>query len=86
MWTGVVREVWPDGDMFTAELRRDGGPDLIAEFSMRECGIYVEEGDVLRIEPDQVTKIDLGIWTVQEVREIRTRAEKLARELGFLAD
>ena len=83
-WTGIVVEVWPDGDTFTAELSRDGSPDLVAEFSMAACGVSVQEGEVLDVEPGSVRKRDLGVWTQEEVDEIHRRAALRAEQLRDL--
>jgi len=84
-WTGIVLEVWPDSDIFTAELRRDGSPDLVAEFSMAECGVRVEAGDVLDVKRNSVKKRDLGVWTQEEVDEIYRRAALRAEQLRLLS-
>lgn len=84
-WYAVVSEVWPDGDTFTASLSQDGEPDLWAEFSMRECGVDVTAGDLLILTPDGMTKRDLGVWTKEEIDEIRASAkaqyERLMRNM-----
>ena len=74
-WDARVLEV--DGDTFTAELSREGAPDLLADFSMAECGITVEPGDLLVVMPGSVTKRDLGVWTQAEIDEITRRAAEL---------
>jgi hypothetical protein len=56
-WIGMVTEVWPDGDLFTAELLRDGTPNLTAEFSMREVGVRVEAGDFIEVMQEEVEEI-----------------------------
>lgn len=81
-WDGVVLEVWPDGDTFTADLRREGGPDVLAEFSMRECGITVERGDRLIVKKDSVAKRPPRLWTREELAAIMERAEKQAKRLS----
>jgi hypothetical protein len=85
-WDGHVLEVWDDGDTFTAELSREGDLSLIAEFSMSQCGITVQEGDLLIITPRSVAKRDLGVWTQAEVDAIMRRARKRARQLRRLAE
>lgn len=85
-WTGVVLEVWPDGDTFTADLRQDGSPDLVAEFSMVECGIQVEPGDVLDVKRNSVKKRDLRVWTQAEIDDIQRRASAWAALLRGLSD
>jgi hypothetical protein len=76
-WDGRVLEI--DGDVFTASLQREGAPKLIADFSMAQCGISVELGDLLIVTPERVTKRDLGVWTEAEVAAIKRRArERLA--------
>lgn len=85
-WDGIVTDVWADGDTFTAELRQEGSPDLFAEFSMKECRVHVEPGDLLIITPDSVIKRNLGRWTQEELAEIRRRAKIKAAQLGFLAN
>jgi hypothetical protein len=84
-WTGIVLEIWEDGDTFTAKLRREGAPDLVAEFSMRECGVKVTEGDVLDVTRNHVGKRDLGYWTKEEVDAILDRAATRAEKLRMLA-
>ena len=83
-WDGRVLEV--DGDIFTAELCREGAPDLLADFSMAECGVTVEPGDLLIVRPGSVAKRDLGVWTQAEIDEIMRRARKLSRRLRQIAD
>lgn len=79
-------EVWPDGDTFTAELYRGGAPDLVAEFSMRECGVSVQAGDSLVVTKNHVGKRNLGYWTQEEIDaimdEATTRAGQLRRLCG----
>jgi len=86
LWDGIVLDVWPDGDTFTAELRREDEPDLLAEFSMRECGVTVVSGDLLIIRPDSVVKRDLGVWTREEIDEIKRRAAIRFAQLRNLFD
>lgn len=87
VWDGVVTNVWNDGDTFTTELRRDGAPDLIAEFSMRECQLAdIEPGSLLIVRPGSVVKRELPVWTQEEIDDIRRRAKIRAARLGFLAD
>ena len=83
-WEGAVVEVWPDGDTFTVDLRREGDPDLLAEYSMRECGITVEEGDLLIVRKDSVVKRNLGRWTQEDIDAITERARVRARKLQGL--
>jgi hypothetical protein len=87
-WTGVVLEVWPDGDLFTAELRCDDrtGPPLTAEMSMKECGVSVGEGDIFTIRDYVVSKVDLGTWTQAEIDDINRRAAIQAALLRGLSD
>jgi hypothetical protein len=85
-WDGIVTEVWPDADTFTAELRREGSPDLIADFSMAACGVTVREGDVLLVTGDRVSVRDLGTWTQEEIDAICKRAEAQAERLRELPD
>ncbi len=73
-WNGIVTEVWDDGDTFTVDLRREGLPDLLAEFSMRECGVDVVPGDLLVIQRDSVAKPPRRVWTQEEIDDIRHRA------------
>ena len=81
-WDGIVIEVWADGDTFTADLRReDGTTEFEAEYSMRECGIEVQEGDVLDVTPESVTKVDLGVWTQEDIDEISRRAKEMYKRL-----
>jgi len=73
-WDGRVIEV--DGDIFTAELCRAGDPDVWADFSMAQCGVTVEPGDLLIVRPDSVTVLDLGVWTQEEIDAIELRAHE----------
>ncbi len=82
-WDGTVTDIWENGDTFTAKLHREDAPDLFAEFSMRECGISVEPGDLLIITADAVKKRDLGVWTQEEINDIRRRAKARYEQLGF---
>jgi hypothetical protein len=70
-WDAVVTEVWEDG---AARLSREGAPEMLAEFSMRQCNVTVEAGDVLVVTAGKVTRRDLGRWTQSELDEIRCRA------------
>ena len=84
-WQGLVIEV--NGDLLTVELCREGAPDLIAEYSMTECGLSgIEPGDVLAVTRDSVSKLDLGVWTEKDLDEIRERAreqyEQISRSWG----
>ena len=83
-WDGRVLEV--DGDIFTAELCREGAPDLLADFSMAECGVTVEPGDLLIVLPGSVVKRDLGVWTQAEIDEIERRADEDMRLLRLNVD
>jgi hypothetical protein len=83
-WDGCVLDV--DGDTFTAELQREGCVTVIADFSMTQCGITVEPGDVLIVKPDSVTKRDLGIWTQAEIDAIMRRARERSRRLRLIAE
>lgn len=76
MWDGRVTEV--DGDIFTAAVvRHDGtGPELIADFSMAQCGVTVQPGDMIIVTPGSVTKRDLGVWTKADIDAIMARARK----------
>ena len=82
-WTAVVIEV--EGDQFSAELSRDGFPDLIANFD-RSLLPDVEPGDVLTVTPSGVTRVDLGRWTQEELDDIRRRAREMATEVQALAE
>ena len=86
IWHGLVTEVWDDGDTFTAELRREGCPDLFAEFSMRECKATVQAGNVFTLdgEADTLTVLDLGTWTQEELDEVMARAKIMAERLRGL--
>ena len=85
-WDGTVLEVWPDGDTFTAELRRGSAPGLVAEFSMRECGVKVQAGDSLVVTKNHVGKRDLGYWTQEEIDDIMERATTRLQQLRRLCD
>lgn len=80
-WDGRVLEVWEDGDTFTATVQREGHPELMAEFSMAQCGISVEEGDLIIVTPERVTKRELRPWTAAEIDEIMHRARERSRIL-----
>jgi hypothetical protein len=83
VWDGSVVEV--DGDIFTVDLRREGGPDMMADYSMKECGITVEPGDLLIVRPDSVTKREPRVWTREELDAIMARARKRAALLKRIA-
>lgn len=80
-WHGYVTDV--EGDIFTAMLRREGQPELCADFSMRECGITVELGHLIVVTPNSVKLLDLGVWTQEEIDAIKARAKERAQRLGF---
>lgn len=84
VWDGSVVEV--DGDIFTVDLRREGDPDMLADYSMKECGITVEPGDLLIVRPDSVTKREPRVWTQAEIDAIMARARKRAALLKRIAD
>lgn len=76
-WYGCVTAV--NGDMFTADLRREGSPDLFADFSMSECGLSgLEEGDLLVVTPVRVRRLELPPWTQEQLDEIIERARERA--------
>lgn len=79
-------EVWPDGDTFTAELRRGNAPDLVAEFSMRECGVHVTAGDSLVVTKNHAGKRNLGYWTQEEIDAIMDQAVTRLEQLRRLCD
>ena len=76
VWDADVLEIWNDGDTFTARLRQKGSPDLLAEFSMKQCGITVEPGDLLIVTPEKVIKRNLGKWTQAELDNIDRRSRE----------
>lgn len=81
-WSGRVIEA--EGDLFTAILSpsdRDA-PELVADFSMSRCGIRVEPGDLIKVTPESVAKVDLGTWTQEDIDAIRYSAEELAALLN----
>lgn len=80
-WTASVVEVWDDGDTFTVDLRREGNPDLLAEMSMKRCGITVEPGDLLIVTTTFVTKRDLGVWTQEDINAITRSTRELAETM-----
>lgn len=80
-WTVSVVEVWDDGDTFTVDLRCEGNPDLLAEMSMRQCGITVEPGDLLIVTTTFVTKRDLGVWTQEDIDAITRSTRELAETM-----
>ena len=83
-WDGSVVAV--DGDIFTVDLRREGAPDMLADYSMKECGVTVEPGDLLIVRPDSVTKRKLPVWTQAEIDAVMARARKRAAEFKRIAD
>ena len=83
-WDGCVLEV--NGDIFTAELCREGAPDLLVNFSMAQCGVTVERGDRLIVRSESVIKRDLGVWTQAELDAIMHRAREQSRRLRQVAD
>lgn len=80
-WHGYVTDV--DGDMFTAELQREGSHRrYLADFNMSQCGLSgVRPGDVIVVTPESVRLLDLGTWTKEELDEIRVRARIRSRQL-----
>ena len=76
VWDADVVEVWADGDTFTARLRQNGSLDLLAEFSMKQCGISVEPGDLLLVTPEKVIRRNLGKWTQAELDDIDRRSRE----------
>lgn len=84
VWDGSVIEV--NGDIFTVDLRREGAPDMLADYSMKECGVTVEPGDLLIVRPDSVTKREPRVWTQAEIDAIMARARKRAALLRRIAD
>lgn len=81
-WSARVTDV--EGDSFTALLTPAGHerPELIADFSMTQCGVDVEPGDLLTVTPESVVKVDLGAWTQEEVDDISHRAKELSQWLN----
>lgn len=86
VWDADVLEIWDDGDTFTARLRQNASPDLLAEFSMRQCGIAVEPGDLLIVTPARVIKRNLGVWTQAELDEIKERAHERFETLRSIVE
>lgn len=82
VWHGWVIEV--NGGTFTADLRRDGRPDICADFSMSQCGLDgIEAGDLIIVTPDSVKRLELPPWTQEEIDDINKRAQEwLARIMG----
>jgi len=83
-WDGCVIAV--DGDMFTAEVQRDGHPALLADFSMAECGVMVVPGDVLIVTPSSVVKREPRVWTRRELAQVMRRARKRSKVLRRALD
>jgi hypothetical protein len=85
-WCGRVTEV--EGDIFTALLTPadHDGPELIADFSMAQCGIKPEPGDILTVTPDRVTRVELPPWTQEEIDEITRRSRARHRQLMECVD
>jgi hypothetical protein len=73
-WAGRVTGA--EGDLFTAILTPADheGPELIADFSMAQCGVEVEPGDLITVTAESVAKVDLGVWTQEEVDEVQRQA------------
>lgn len=80
-WDGRVLEI--SGDIFTAEVipADHAGPEMIAEYSMSQCGITVAPGDLLIVTPESVVRRDLGVWSKADLDAIRVRARERSRLL-----
>ena len=77
-WCGYVTDV--EGDIFTAVLRRDGHPDLLADFSMKECGLAgLKPYDDIIVTPDSVRQPDPIVWTQEQLDAIWVRARERAK-------
>ncbi len=93
LWHGCVTEVWPDGDTFTAKMSRADGDDgmvqqVTADFSMHECALEVEAGDFIRLdgEANQMSRVDMGVWTQAELDAIMKRADKRSKLMRRMTD
>lgn len=83
-WSGRVTDI--EGDLFTAILTpADGGMELLADFSMSQCGISVEAGDLITVTPESVTKVPPRVWSQREIDEIMARARERSRQLRLIA-
>lgn len=81
IWHGHVIEV--SGDTFWAEMTRSEDDERVqAQFSMAECGLEVETGDIVRLdgEKNQMTLIDMPLWTREELDAIMKRAAEQSRK------
>ncbi len=82
-WTGRVSDV--EGDLFTAELERPDGPPLVADFR-RSLLPDVRCGDVITVTPSAVERVDLGVWTAEELDRAKARARAMTGVLAECAD
>jgi hypothetical protein len=76
IWTGVVQEV--NGDDLTVDLRSDGHQDMVAEVSISRWNLETAGiGSVVELdtEAQTVTLIDLGVWTQEEIDDIKAQAK-----------
>ncbi len=81
-WYGNVTNV--EGDIFTAILRRDGQPDLLADFDMKRCGLAdIEPGDCIIVTPDPVLRMERPVWSKEQLDAIWVHARERSRRLGF---
>lgn len=84
-WYGSVTDI--DGDMFTAILGREGSPDLVADFSMAECGLSeIKPGDVIVVTPEAVRRLEPRAWTQEELDEILMYAREMSKTLRGKCD
>lgn len=67
----VGRVVEVDGETFTVEIVVDDRP-LHVDIDVKHLP-DVEAGDIVSIGLGQVTRVDLGTWTEEDIAEIRRR-------------
>lgn len=66
------RVLYVDQASFTVEIIVDDRP-LHVDIKLHHLP-DVEAGDIVDVEPDRVTRVDLGTWTEEDIAEIRRRA------------
>lgn len=80
-WSGRVTDA--EGDLFTAILTPADheGADVLAGFSMSKLGIEAAPGDLIRVTPESVRKVEPRAWAQREIDEIMARARERSRLL-----
>lgn len=82
VWVGVVIEI--SGDWLYLDCRLDGQPDLFCEVQISRFNLGAAEvGSFLELDPaaQTVDLIDLGVWTAEDIAEIKANAAQLSRRL-----